>query len=321
MRGSSVVHAVILCSLFLASRADAEGRCVLRLDDVAAPREWRAAVAAVAEGLGTGDAGDCAEIRVTPETRGAMVTFTTWDGRVAQRHIRHPNELGPLVDALTVTVPPEPVPAIGPPPMLAITESSPTATEPAEGPIPALQLEAPTNEDRPTVPAPGRTALVVFAGGGARMDGRSAVAPQGQLGLGVAIGKWELDLVGRIEAEHDMESTAHVHNEASSMGVGARVGRREKVGPLLLVTGVSVAAQYASVEAHLSRTERKEVDFLEPRAGAFIGVVGPRLGRFRLRGEVIGEVALSQRAGTTDLPATSGWGVGCMFGLETSFLP
>lgn len=324
MRGASV-HAAILCTLFLetlATRAHADDRCVVRLDGGITPREWRLAVDAAAHGLDGVDTGDCAEIRITPEASGAMVTFTTHDGRIAQRHIRRPNELRPLFDALTVTVPPAaaPEPEPGPTPLLAITESSPDATVPVEEPMPELVLSAPTGgDDRSTSPAPGRPALLLFVGGGARTDGRSEVTPQGQLGVGVGLGKWELGVIGRIEAEHDLGTKQN--GEASSMGVGARLARRERIGPIVLVTGVAMSAQWASVEAHPSRTQHAEVDFLEPRAGAFVGFVGPRVGRFRLRGEVLGELALSQRTGTAELPVTSGLGIGAMFGVETSFLP
>lgn len=251
-----------------------------------------------------------------------MVSFTTRDGRVARRHIRWPADLGPLVDALTVTMPSVVGPP-APPPEALVTETSPEASTSAPVPERTVDLgpELPPAADRATDAAPRPVSFVVFAGGGARTSGRTdVVTPQGQLGLGVVYRGWQLDVVGRLEAEHDVGPETRLHGELSSLGGGVRASRRTSVGSFVIVSGVSLALQYASLESR--RAERHiERDWLEPRAGAFFGVVGPRIGRFRIRGEILGEVALASGDPTAALPATAGLGVGGMIGVETSFLP
>jgi hypothetical protein len=323
---AKVCHAAAAFLLLHSAVAFADGSCAVRLVDPRAQTEWRSAVDAAAVAVRAADTGDCASIVVTAEERGAVVTFTTRDGRIAQRHIHRPAELMPLVDALTVTVPPAVVAApVAPEATIAFPaeeEQEEESVAPAMAPAEPAMARPANHDVAPS--SNGRTALLFHASGGAKRSGRAdSVAPQAEFGMSVALRRWELGLVGRVEAERDLATSAASRVELSSIGAGARVGRRDALGNVLVLTGLAFSGQAATLESH-SRTQSNaehEKTFFDPRLGAYIGAVSPPIGPVRFRGDLMAEVAVTPRPASSDFPAAPGWGVGAMLGVETSFLP
>src|SRR5690606_20804220 len=89
-----------LSTAWFVSHASLAAPCPITISGLASP-EWLRAVAAVGE---LDADGDCASIALAVDADGALLSFTTRDGRVAHRQLTHPSELGATVDALT-TVP------------------------------------------------------------------------------------------------------------------------------------------------------------------------------------------------------------------------
>ncbi len=87
----------------------AAASCPLELVPTEAPAAWKTAAQAATQRLAGSGSYDCGsvEIAVRP-TGGALVTFITTDGRRAVRALLAPEELAPTLDALLVTLPPDP---------------------------------------------------------------------------------------------------------------------------------------------------------------------------------------------------------------------
>ncbi len=284
--------------------------------------DWASEIAHVERAVAEreGRAGDCREIDVVVDAAGATVTFTTRDGRMAVRHIAQPSELAPLVDALVITGPVQdepPAPHVAPPPL------SPTL--PVQTPY---AREAPVSDAPRTLADRGRVLLSVGAG----LRHAPGFEGSGVAGVEIAalLGRWELGLMGRWEADQEPDDdrpSGHVH--LSAIGGGLVLGHRAPVGPFVLVVGATAGA-FAARESLVKRTlatdgrheSRTSDSFVDPRLGAYAGLVFPLLGRFRLRSQIDAAFGVgSHVASSAELPALPKWSFTLAIGVETSVLP
>jgi hypothetical protein len=311
----------------MTSTARADSPCELRFESASIPDAWADVVRDVRTLVAklTPATTDCRTITVIPEEDGATVVFTTADGRVARRRIADPRELRPTVEALLV---------FGPEPSI-----SPSDARPAPLPVSAVEPERESTEPPAPFDPPAKDAAKLDAkrdvlrplvGAGAGVKGsfpRDTVSGVGQIFAGMSLEHWELAAFGRWELEHDAPPEASTgHDRFSSIGGGAMFGRREKLGPLVLIAGARAAVFNAEVERHGAHDEahtgRVDRDFLDPRVGLYVGCILAESSRVRFRTQVDGDAGvLAHRTELAELPTLPRWNLGVSIGAETSFLP
>lgn len=287
---------------------------------------------------------DCRLVVVTPEAQGASVEFTTVDQRVARRHIASPGDLLPLVEALLVfghdplsIAPPAPEKSAE---VLAMPEEPPgndVASEDAASidATPARGGEPVAGEpnERVARARPDAPRVLVGAGAGVKASfPNDSVAGVGQIFVGMTLARWELAGFGRWELEHDAhdaesESATKGKLRYSAIGGGAMFGRRQPLGPLVLIGGAR-AAVYGAEQERVGgpkvdgRSTHKSENFLDPRVGLYAGCVVSESSRLRVRVQVDGDLGLVEhRAELADLGTFPRWNVGLSLGAEAGFLP
>jgi hypothetical protein len=328
-----------LCAIVLHARAahaapstepSSPGRataCAVALDPLDASGPWKDAARELDRRLRAAHAGaeDCDSVTVhVTESQGALIVFTTRDGRQAVRRISSADDLVPMVEALAVAVP---IPEVRPTP--PIDPERPHETESASGvawsPGPA--------------PGAGQAAegahVLVGARGGGRIGAPGGFAsPTFAATAAMAIGRWEIGIAGQWDpAAFLLGAGAPGGFRMSSLGVGANVGRREPVGACALVTGGSLSVVIAQEAGATPTTGAGATgngegtgdgasgsSKAEPRIGTYVGVVFPRLAPLRVRSELAADVVASRvgspRSLDPALPALPWWSVALTVGAE-----
>lgn len=297
-----------------------------------APEAWREAARATQERLqSVAASSDCGAIGIEVAGDRAFVAFTTRDGRQAVRALRSPDEIGPLVDALLVTLPAQP-------PEPATAEAPVAATSSA----PVDRVDHPPT---PTTDPPVR--VVLRADGGGRVGSPGGfTSPSVSAGAGTIIRAWELAVFGQ------WDPTAYVLTPGetprgfamSRYAVGVAAGRRAALGPVSFVFGLSTAiavTNESSADTNEQSTGGQSVgnqatggltgngqsasaegrrSTAEPLAGAYVGVVYPRRSPLRLRSELSAE-AVASRIGRSlsldpSLPSLPWWSASASIGVE-----
>lgn len=292
------------------------------------PEEWAEALRDVRSFVArlTAETTDCRTLSVSSDDDGATVSFTTVDGRTARRRIGGPRELLGLVEALVVN---ERDPAPMPPPArdpLAVASDhveAQSAAPFASGGRTLVAFEA----DEAARSSSSRTAAPsLLLGAGAGVKGsfpRDALAGVGQVFAGTSFGRWELAAFGRWELEHDAPSDANVRRvRYSALGGGGMFGRREPIGPFLLLAGARaavLAAEEERVGHHEAGREGKVEDsFLDPRLGLYAGCILLESSRVRFRVQVDADAGLVEhRTELAQLPSFPRWNLGISLGAET----
>jgi len=291
----AAVIAVLIWALprpALACRVELEGA------DSAA---WRAAAVALEGELA---AEDCAGVELAVGESAARLTFTTRDGRSAERTLVDPAELTATVAALRVTIP-EPPPAA---PEAAneapAAHAAPPARRAATAP-PALEPESPD-------------AGAIFAlSSGTRGGGAALFSPVLGASASLMLDRWELGVTGAFEFQYfDLASHSAADRRSSAVALGVIVGRREPISGFALLYGGRL-----SVVALLH--EDRDHGEAEGRAGAFAGVALPRTGGVRLRADLGADVVgahpgFSEETpvGESRGPITPQWAVSLLVGVE-----
>ncbi len=322
--------------------ADPQSPCRVRLTGSATTAAWATARDRLEDRVAelTPSTTDCRLIVVTPEPQGASVAFNTADRRVARRHIASPDDLLPLVEALLVfghdpmlIAPPAPAKTEA---VLAMPEEPGADERALEGSAPeptrATPGEPPPN-DVITRTKPDAPRVLVGAGAGVKASfPNDSVAGVGQIFVGMTYARWELAGFGRWELEHDAhdqesESATKGRLRYSAIGGGTMFGRRQPVGPLVLVGGARTAVYGAEQERAGGpkvdgRSTRKRESFFDPRVGLYAGCVVSESSRLRMRVQVDGDMGLVvHRAELADLGAFPRWNLGLSLGAEAGFLP
>jgi hypothetical protein len=309
----------------MATEARAGSPCELRFESAVVPDAW-ADVLRDVRGLVaelTPDTTDCRLITVSPDEHGATLIYTTLDGRSGRRRIADPRELRPAVEALLVMgqEPGVAVSAPVPPPELANAPNAPNApASPPDG-------EATSARGRRPSPASDEHSLVVGAGAGLKQSWPGdSIAAVAQFYAGAVVARWELGAFGRWEVEHDAATDATGRVRYSAVGGGAMLGRREPIGPFVLLVGARVALFSAEIERVLpregQRDRKRHDDFLDPRLGLYAGCIFIESPKLRLRVQVDGDAGVVvHRAEYADLGPFPRWNLGVSLGAEAGFFP
>lgn len=318
---------VALATVAFSRELRAGSRCDLRLEDAGGDVEWRVAAHEIEQTLAV-EPSDCRSIVVTVDGASATVFFTTQDGRVAERRIAKPSELASLVHALLVSGLDETAPnVLGPSPAARRAPDGPAApaidgAQDAVPGWPADQSHVSRNDDA--------TSFRIFTAAAAGLKASAPdadIAPIVQFAASLALDRFELGGFGRWESEHAVGDGSGAHARVSAVGGGLVGGRREAVGSVWILYGASVGA-YATAVARRAPVgledgpHRIRHDFVQPRAGVYLGVVVPASHRLRFRAMIEGDVAMVRDTGdVADLPRVSLWAMGLTLGAETKVLP
>ncbi len=262
-----------------------DGDCTVTLSPDHARGPWRAAVTALEPRLRGGlEAGfDCRAIVVALEGDGAVLIFTTRDGRQALRRLRSPDELLPVVDALRVTL--EPIP-------------SPPASGPSRVPAAPEAVEPPR-----ATPSETRTGLFLEITAGGRLSEPGAFASSSlAMRGGAALRGWELIVF----AEWDPQYAIFAGEEPpafsmSRYAAGVGVGRRVVFGAGEFAFGMkasmAIAQEYALEDEPVppgASTSASSQSAAEPTAGPYLGILWPRGTVLRMRADLSLDAVVSR---------------------------
>ena len=259
---------------------------------------WEQALLAVlASGL---DDSDCASIHLDVSDDAARLTYTTRDGRRAERSLADPDELGPTIEALRVTVP-----VAGPPP----------------APPPASEV---ASEVRPKAAPPTPSGAPIFALlAGARRGGDTLFSPVLGGVASLMAQRWELALMTALEIQRfDVPNQTRAGRKSTTVALGVVVGRRVPVGRVDLLGGGRVA-----VAALFDQDDQRGPT--ELRTGGYLGaVLGPR-GGIRVRAELAADLVGGSHSAAVEVADMDGqmgigegdafdprWAVTCSLGVE-----
>lgn len=297
--------------------------CPLELVPEGASDAWTSAARAATGRLATAASHDCGSVEVAVRpSGGALVTFITTDGRRAVRALMSPEELGPALDALLVTLPPEPAQ----PEPAPVT---PPSTEPPRTPPAPLDTNLNTSKGAaPTAGAatPAEVHFHVGASAGVRFGfGGAYVTPAISLRPSGTFGAWEL--TGAVEYDPSytyLPGGLPAGFKLWSFIAGLQVGRREAIGNVALGYGLGLGVASIREEVNDPDGTAKVADFGQPRASLYGRVIFPRRSSFRGTLDLGLDAALGsvkKRATLrNDLPDLPRWGVLLAVGVETSAL-
>ena len=110
---------------------------------------------------------------------------------------------------------------------------------------------------------------------------------------------------------------------------GVMFGRRQPLGPIVLIGGARAAAFSAEVELagasaskDMKRDNHRHDEFLDPRVGLYAGCMLSETSRLRVRMQVDGDAGvLVHRTELADMQAFPRWNLGVSLGAEAGFLP
>lgn len=252
--GSGVTQGPVACAVRVATGTGSEAAWITEATDLERRirTEW-----------GTGD---CLEVQVHPDRSGAWIEFRGRGGTVARRHLAGSRELAPTVRALLVRVDADYFAGVSP--RHVEHDAAPTPPPPDKR---AQQLN-----DTFTLGA----ALGMRAGIG---GGTPITSPVLGGFAALQIYGWELGVLGQWEAYYRQ---AVIDQEpdwrASAFTLGVSAGRRIPLGNWDLAAGLQfeetmVKGSTDDEDPHISG------EGAAARVGAYVGIVGPRTARLRMR--------------------------------------
>lgn len=317
--------ALALASTLVARPITAGEKCSVRLDPPQTGGGWETAAREANGALASSSSSeaDCADIVVKVTATGAVVLFTTRDGRKAFRDVPSPKELVPTIVALMVTF--EPTTAAQPD-----RESSPSAAPPVPSTPASIVRSIPDWEASPegsrindasqaTRGGRSTSSLIVRAQGGVRtaLPG-SPVAPTLGMGVTMVRGRWEGSVTAQWEPAYVPDATSRVGRfRLSAASLGLAAGRREPLGSMItLVFGPAVFATMATIKAgpELGNVGRAR---LEPRFGLFAALVFGLTQSLHVRLSLAGDLnPLMPGHERDDVPVLPPWGIETNIGLE-----
>ena len=315
----------------LLSYTPADAACSLTLDPESSAPAWHEAATRANETLASRVAHDCASIRLHVQSAGrAEMTFVTTDGRSAHRRVDSPDEVAPLLDALLVTLAPEPSNEGEAAPETSAPASETSATPTA--PVPAKSTAPPAGPIAPREPPPIRreaatgVRLNVSISGGARL-GFSGVfaAPALTARTSAVVRSWEFGVAGEYDPAYAyLPGDEPPGFRLRTLGGALFLGRRESIRAVSIAYGVGFSATNVHEEANDTANNRRAIDFWQPRASVYVRTLFPVSTRWKAVFELSGDTALAnwKRSATTrnDLPALPRWGLVLSAGAEFSAL-
>lgn len=296
------VSAALLAGFWLGSPSLGHAQCRI---EVTGPESslWQQAASLIGgDGAGSGVTSHCSAVLVEAAGGLAKLTFTSRDGRTAQRELEDPVELVPTVQALSVEGPP----------IETAAAAAPADMRPTPAKLPKDQLEPRTNSaaDKPYELKP------LFGGQlGFRAGADHLISPCIGVFGAVPIDRWELGILGRFEAHY--VSTLGGNEgapETSTVAFGVTGGRRDPLGAFIVRSGLTGLLAAVHEEGGGKRGQA------EARLGAYGGAVLPVSRRLGVRADLAFEVvpysigrSQSNAIGTSSLPW---WGLTSVVGLE-----
>lgn len=288
-----------LVLLALAARAAPCGAEPCRIEAAASlTPDWHDAARRVHERGLTHEA--CDRVQLEGLEVGVRLTFVTHDGRYAERLLTAPSELRPTIDALLVTGDAQ----------LATSEGA------ASVPATSAAKRAP-----PPAAAAAGPALAVHLQGGVRAGAESLASPLVTGGASFLLKAWELGVLGAYEFHYArLGGDTSTDRGARALALGVNAGRREPLGAVTLLAGgrvCVVALEYRDVQND---------SHAEGRAGAYVGVTGPRREPWRLRADLAADFVAAgafRNAGPAGVPPpsiTPAWAFTLLIGVDMNAL-
>ena len=286
----AAVLSTALATLTVAEPVRAES-CSVTISGAATPA-WRQAASSLRL---SGPAGDCASIHLEVVVSGARVTFTTRDGRKAERMLSDPAEFEATIAALRVTDP-----------------STEPAPEPSRrGADSQLPKPAPTPE--PSRGGQGMYSLQAGSRGGA--DNLLSLVVNGSASL--VLDRWELGVVAAFDFQYVALGGGPQRAPGSAVAAGVTVGRREHIDNAAVLVGSRLTIAGLNDEREVDSGERGGA---EVRTGAYFGLVFPRRASSRFRAELGVELVPHDLGGrpadSSEGPMTPWWAVSLLAGVE-----
>jgi hypothetical protein len=250
----------------------------------------------------TTDPSDCARIEIELErsTDAARLIFVTQDGRRAERHLSHPDELMPTVVALGTR---------------GVSESSAPALE--DGPMaPARAADAVSPLDSPPsepAAAPGEARALFALLAGTRAGAGRLLSPVLAGSAAVALERWELGINLALELQYFNLDLSEPDVRTSAASVGVTVGRREPIADVELSFGARSMVAALNDESQKDSGERGRAEL---RLGAYLGGVWPRQSSSRFRADLALDVVPHESLGAIGTPVTPWLAVSALMGVE-----
>lgn len=250
----------------------------------------------------TTDPSDCARIEIEVErgTGAARLIFVTQDGRRAERHLTHPDELMATVVALGVQGVNEssrPVP-----------EDGPKAPARAANAVPPL--DSPPSEPA-AAPGEGRAVSTLLVG--TRAGAGRRVSPVLGGAAALALEHWELGINSALEVQYFNLRQSGPDTPSSAVSVGVTVGRREPIADVELLFGTRSMVAAVNDE---SREDNGERIGAELRLGAYLGCVWPRQWSSRFRADLALDVVPHKSPSAIGTPVTPWLAGSALMGVE-----
>lgn len=267
---------------------------------------------------------DCAhiEIELEPGTEAARLTFITLDGRRAERHLAHPDQLMPTVMALGIegttelTAPvAEAVPPTAPLAPVRAADAAPPVDAPSSPqapPSPSSLLSPPSLPSQPAAaPDDARAIFAVLAG--ARGGTGQLVSPVLEGAAAIAPGRWELGLHLALELQYFDLHLPDPDGPSSAASLGVTAGRREPFTDVELLYGVRGMVAALNDE---SQTDSGVRGGAEIRVGVYLGGAWPRQWSSRFRGDLVLDVVPHDSLGDIGKPVTPWLALSALIGVE-----
>ncbi len=266
---------------------------------------------------------DCAriEIDLEPNTEGARLTFVTRDGRRAERHLAHPDQLVPSVMALGIegatelTSPvPETVPLAAPLAPVRAADSVPPVdarSSPQAPPAPSSRLSPSSPSQASAAPDDARAIFAVLAG--ARGGTGQLVSPVLEGAAAIAPGRWELALNLALELQYFDLQLPEPDGPSSAASLGVTAGRREPFTDVELLYGVRGMVAALNDESEKDSGVRGGAEL---RVGVYLGGAWPRQWSSRFRGDIVLDVVPHDSLGDIGKPVTPWLALSALIGLE-----
>src|SRR5690606_4270106 len=211
------------------------------------------------------------EIELEGSTDAARLIFVTRDGRRAERHLAHPDELMPTVAALGVRGAGE----LSTP----VFEDAPTA--PVRAADPVARLDSPPSEPAASAPSEARALFAVL--GGTRGGMGRLVSPVLGGAASIALDRWELGINLALELQYFNLDLSEPDVRTSAASVGVTVGRRQPIAGLELAFGARSMVAALNDESRKDSGERGRAEL---RLGAYLGAIWSRPSSSRFRADL-----------------------------------
>lgn len=265
---------------------------------------------------------DCQSVVIETTAEGARLTFTAPNGQAAQRMLVAPDEVGPALDALRVTIPVERPPAEPSAADAAAPASAPAPPNAAPGRAPARAPAVVVRSSAPLAVSPAepvrtitRPGPIIALLGGLRGSGVDLVSPVLTGSLTWPVSGLELGAFAACEVQYaDPGSTRLPDERGGAVALGMSLGLRSALGPLAVLAGLKASYALLFPSSGPDPATRQDDRFGEARIGLALGAAVPRSASLRFRAELGADLVIAPQPGTAS--TTPARAVSIAIGLE-----